>query len=105
MIAAYFTLKKVILGDAVFLPEGAADDAMATDVWGNDAILAYVPEDGGNYMVPSFGYTYELRGMPEVRTPYFDDTCDSWVYPMKLERREKMVGADAGFLIKDAVNG
>lgn len=104
MLAAYFTLDKVIVGDAVYLPETARDDDMALDVWGNDAILAYVPRDGGNYMVPAFGYTYELNGMPEVRTPYWDDTCDSWIYPMKVERREKMVGADAGFLLKDVVS-
>lgn len=103
MLAAYFTLKKVIVGDAVYLPEEAGDDEEAIDVWAEDAILAYVPLDGGNYMVPAFGYTYELLGMPEVRTPYFDQTVDSWVYPMKVERREKLVGPDAGFLLKGVV--
>lgn len=66
MLAAYFDVKKVIVGKAVWLPETAADTAMASDVWGDDAILAYVPDTGDNFQVPSYGYTYELRGYPQV---------------------------------------
>lgn len=42
MLAAYFDVARVIVGKAVYLPETAADDALAQDVWGDDAILAYV---------------------------------------------------------------
>ena len=58
MLAAYFDIKKVVVGKAVFLAETAADSAMASDIWGDDAILSYVPETGDNFQVPSFGYTY-----------------------------------------------
>lgn len=101
MLARYFKVKQVIVGDGVYLPETAGDDDEALDIWGNSAVLAYVPLDGATYNEPSFAYTYELMGMPEVRTPYWDNTVDSWIYPVKLERRPKIVGADAGFLIKD----
>ena len=103
MLAAYLDVEQVVCGKAVYLPENAGDDQPAQDIWAEDAILAYVPRGEGNYMVPSYGYTYELMGMPEVRVPYWDNTCDSWVYPMKVERRAKLVGADAGFLFKGVV--
>ena len=102
MLAAYFDVKKVIVGKAVFLAETAADSALATDVWGDDAVLAYVPETGDNFQVPSYGYTYELSGYPQVESPYFERSNDSWLYPIKVERRAILVGADAGFLFQDA---
>lgn len=101
MLAAYFGLKNVYVGQAVYLPETAGDNVLATDVWGDDAILAYVP-DGNNFQQPAFGYTYELNGFPQVRKPYFEDSNDSWIYPFKAERRPYLVGADGGFLFQNA---
>lgn len=102
MMAAYFKLKKVVVGTAVFLPENALETAMATDVWGDDAILAYVPENGMNYQVPSYGYTYELAGYPQVEQPYMERSNDSWIYPIKAERRAIITGAEGGFLFTGA---
>lgn len=102
MLAAYFEVDRVVVGKAVYLPENAADDAEMTDVWGNDALLSFVPLKGDNYAVPSFGYTYELNGYPQVNQPYFENKNDSWIYPAKVERRPYLVGPDAGFLLKGA---
>ncbi|WP_273794706.1 major capsid protein [Brucella intermedia] len=98
MLAAYFDLKTVAVGSAVFLPETAGDNEPAVDVWGNDAILAYVPAMGDNFQVPAFGYTYELNGYPQVSVPYFEEKNDSWIYPIKVERRPYLTGAEGGFL-------
>lgn len=102
MLAAYFDVKKVVIGAAVYLPETVDDAALANDVWGDDAILAYVPETGDNFQVPSFGYTYELRGYPQVEQPYFERSNDSWIYPTKVERRSILTGAEGGFLFINA---
>lgn len=102
MLASYFNLKKVVVGSAVYLPETAADSALANDVWGDDAVLAYVPEAGNTYQVPSYAYTYELIGYPHVEQPYFQRSHDSWIYPVKVERRPILTGADAGFLFVGA---
>lgn len=102
MIAAYFDIKKVVIGAAIYLPETADDAALANDVWGDDAILAYVPETGDNFQVPSFAYTYELKGYPQVEQPYFERSNDSWIYPTKVERRAYLVGAEGGFLFQGA---
>jgi len=102
MLAAYFEVDKVVVGKAVYLPETADDDAAATDIWGDDAILAYVPMAGDNFRVPSYGYTYELNGFPQVNQPYFENSNDSWIYPTKVERRPYLVGAEGGFLFQNA---
>lgn len=102
MLAAYFRLDRVVSGDAVYLPETASDDVAATDIWGDDVILAWVPPTGSNYMVPSYGYTYELLGYPQVEMPYYDRPSKSWIYPTTVERKPYLVGADAGFLFQNA---
>ncbi|WP_439605408.1 major capsid protein [Shinella sp.] len=102
MLAAYFDVKKVVVGSAVFLPETASDADLANDVWGDDAVLAYVPEAGDNFQVPSYAYTYELIGYPMVEQPYYERSIKSWVYPTTVERRPLLVGAEGGFLFQNA---
>ncbi len=102
MLASFFDVKRVIVGKAVWLPENAADSDLASDVWGDDAVLAYVPETGENYQVPSYGYTYELNGYPQVKMPYFWEPSDSWIYPTTTERRVILTGAEGGFLFQNA---
>ncbi|MEN2979982.1 major capsid protein [Tistrella bauzanensis] len=104
MLSTYFGVR-VVEGGAVYLPEGALDTDPALPVWGDDAILAYVPEvpeaeqDMGE---PAYGYIYELEGYPTVETPYYDDNRKSWMYPMTVERRPYIVGAEGGFLFAGA---
>ena len=102
MLAAYFELSKVVVGAAVYLPETASDAEMANDVWGDDAILAYVPLEGDNFQVPAYAYTYELMGYPMVEEPYYDRSTKSWIYPTTVERRPLLVGAEGGFLFQNA---
>lgn len=102
MLAAYFGLARVIVGKAVYLPETAPDNALASDVWGDDAILAYVPQSGENFQVPAFGYTYELAGYPVVEGGRYDADIKSWKYDTTAERRPYLVGAEGGFLFTDA---
>lgn len=102
MLARYFNLDQVIVGKGVYLPDGIADSAAATDIWGNDAILAYVPK-ASNWMAPSFAYTYRLKGYPQVEAPWYDRDIKSWKYPTTMERKPYLVGADAGFLFQSAV--
>jgi len=104
MLAQYLGLDEIIIGKAVYLPDGVAESAEATDIWGNDAILHYTPRNPApTYMEPSFAYTYRLKGMPSVMSGYYDRDILSWKYPTKIERRPYLVGADAGFLFKNAV--
>lgn len=100
LLASLFGLDQVLVGDAVY----ADDDGTFNDVWGKDVVLAYtevgsLAEQGK----PSFGYTYQLDGYPIVEEPYFDRSTKSWIYPVTDEVAPVIAGADAGYLIVNAV--
>jgi hypothetical protein len=97
MLATLFGVKKVVVGEAIAVSEQGA----TFDVWGNNAILAYVPEDGQTIEVPSYGYTYTLDGNPSVETPYWDLNSKSWVYGVTYERQPLITGMAGGFLIQN----
>ncbi|MFW2438064.1 MAG: hypothetical protein ACN4GR_01685 [Arenicellales bacterium] len=101
MLARYFQVEKVIVPEAVSLPDGAADSADLEDVWGNFAVLAYVPPNAKTIDVPSFGYTYRLNGHPLVEQAYFERNPKSWFYPVTVEERAYHTAADAGYLFTD----
>jgi len=100
MLAAYFDLSEVLVGDAII----DDDQGNSSDVWGNDAILAYVPPAGAaNINIPAFGYTYRLAGHPFVQPAYFERGVRSWMNDVFDEWSPEVVGADAGFLFQAAV--
>lgn len=100
MLARYFGVARVAVGESVY----AGDDDVFADVWGADVVLAYVAPQGAQRQdAPSYGYTYRLRGHPMVGKPWYDDDTKSWKYPVTDELSPEVVGADAGYLIKDAV--
>ena len=100
LLASLWGLKRVLVGDAVY--ENAAG-AMA-DAWGKFVVLAYT-EIGAlvDMGLPSYGYTYNLRGYPIVETPSPDRNAKSWVYPVTDESSPVIAGATGGYLISAAV--
>ena len=100
MLASYFDLETVVVGDAIY----DLDDDTTVDIWGDDAVLAYVAPEGMRMMpTPSFGYTYQLLNHPFVEEAEFDNDVKSWCNDVTDEFSAELVGADAGFLIKNAV--
>lgn len=90
-----------MVGDAIY----ANDDGTAfTDVWGRDVVVAYTNlasvQSGG---LPSYGYTYQLNGYPNVEEPYYDRSAKSWIYPVTRAEAPVLAAASAGFLITNAV--
>lgn len=100
LLAALFGLDKVYIGDAVY----ADDQGNFTDVWGKDVVLAYTEtgtlQEKGK---PSYGYTYQLEGYAIVEEPYYDRNTKSWMFPVTDEVAPVIAGADAGYLIVNAV--
>lgn len=96
-----FEVENIVVGNAT-----VADDADDLgDVWGADAILAYVSPSSGadvNAEEPSFGYTYAINGMPQVEMPYWEPSTKSWVYGVTYDATPVLSGMTAGFLFKDA---
>ena len=103
MLKALWEIPNIVIGEAV-VAEGAADDL--GDIWGHDAILAYVaPPNGSNRRSaarPSYGYTYSLRGQPNVRQAYRDENRQSWIHPVNNNRTPQLTGMVAGYLIQNA---
>jgi len=105
-MAEYFNVRQVVSGDAVYLPETAGDDDPFNDVWGDVAVLAFVPETEGegSIQVPSYGYTYYLNGYPSVAQAWMDKNNDSWRYPVTDEYNPVLTGMEAGYLFSDVLS-
>ena len=98
MLARYFGVKRVILGDAIY----ANDAGVFVDVWGKDMVLAYVP-DSPAMREPSFGYTYTLKGHPSVAAPYRENNRRSWIYGLDYNYAPVIAANTAGFLIQNVI--
>lgn len=92
----------IIVGEAIWTDETGTSH----DVWGNNAVLAYVPDIGVNGAglslgEPAFGFTSVLPGHPFVEAPYFDRATKSWIYGATYERKPTLVRGAAGFLFQN----
>ncbi len=94
MLAGLWELDKVEVGTAI----SSTDGVTTTDVWGNNAVLAYVPQIPTTMEEPSYGYTYVMEGHPFVRSPYQDENIQSWVYGVNYERQAVLSGIVSGYL-------
>ena len=103
ILKAMWEIPTIVVGEAV-VADGQDDDL--GDVWGDDAILAFVaPPNGSNRRSaakPSFGYTYSLRGEPNVRQAYRDQNRQSWIHPVTNNRTPQLTGMVAGYLLQNA---
>jgi len=103
ILKSMWELPTIVIGEAI-AASGQADDL--GDVWGDDVILAYVAQPNGSNRrsaaKPSYGYTYSLRGEPNVRMAYRDENRQSWIHPVNNNRTPQLTGMVAGYLIKDA---
>jgi len=100
LLKTIFGIENIYVGDAVY----ETDNGVVTDIWSDDIVLAYVPPKKQNMersmYEPSYGYTLIKKGMPEI------DTFDGEGGKIKNIRSTdnytiKIVGSDAGYLIKD----
>jgi hypothetical protein len=98
MLAAHWNVERVVVGDAVY----DSGNGFA-DVWGRDVVVAFTQIGSlADQGLPSYGYTYRLRGFPTVETPYPDRSAKSMIYPVTDELQPVLASAISGFLIKNA---
>lgn len=95
-------VKEIVIGDVVWKDE--TDQGL--DVWGNNAVLAYVPEisnNGGDISLaePGFGFTNVIEGHPFAETPYYDNGAKSWIYGATYERRPNVAYNTAAVLFQN----
>jgi hypothetical protein len=92
-------LAEIVVGDAVWIN----DADVGTDVWGNSAVLAYVPalsDTSGDISLaePAFGFTNVLEGHPFAEQPRYDADFKSWIYGATYERQANIAYNQAAFL-------
>jgi len=92
-------VRDIVVGDAIWV---GADDK-SSDVWGNSAILAYVPSISGNggdisLAEPAFGFTNVMEGHPFAESPYYENNSKSWIYGATYERLPNIAYPEAAFL-------
>lgn len=98
-LQALFEIERIVEGQAIQDVNGTF-----VDVWGNDAILAYVaPRTLQEMGSQNFGYTYQLRSRPMVEQAYWDNSKASWMYPVCDASQTVLTSADSGYLITGAV--
>lgn len=95
-------VEEIEVGDAVWVD----DSGVGQDVWGNNAILAYVPKIVGNsadisLAEPAFGFTNVIEGHPFAETPYYENSTKSWIYGATFERRPNIAYNTAAFLFQN----
>lgn len=96
MLAGLFNVDKVVVGGAI-----VTNDALVnSDIWGNNAVLAYVPIGETFQEEPSYGYTYTMNGHPLVEQPYWDPNAKSEIYGVTMERAPVLSGIASGYLIQ-----
>lgn len=97
-----FNVDEIEIGDAVWKGE----DDVGADVWGNNAILAYVPRISGagsniSLAEPAFGFTNVMEGHPFAETPYYSSDFKSWIYGATYERRPNVAYNTAAVLFQN----
>lgn len=90
-------VENLVVGESVLWDAGT--DTF-TDIWGNVAVLAYVPKNPAGHEQPSYGYTYTLTNSPYVEAPYWENQSKSWIYGVTDDRAPVLCGMSAGFLIQ-----
>lgn len=101
MLKGLFDLDEFAVGRATYVDEADMDGPFR-DTWGQDAVLAYVPQQLSGLEQPSYGYTYTLIGHPFVEMPEWRGQQKSWVYGVTYERQPVLTGIASGFLFKGA---
>lgn len=96
MLAGLFNVDKVVVGSAIV----TNDSLVNSDIWGNNAVLAYVPQGEVFMEEPSFGYTYTMEGQPLVEQPYWDPSAKAEVFGVTMERAPVLSGISSGYLIQ-----
>lgn len=100
ILAGLFGIKNVVVGNGVYMDA----DGNMQDVWGKDVVLAYTETSPvATQGAPSYGYTYQLTGYPVSEAAYYSGDYRSWLYPCNDAVSPVIAGADAGFLVINAV--
>jgi hypothetical protein len=99
LLKEIFDVENIVVADSMYMNAGTL-----VDCWGDNIIMAYVPEAQTNVdrsvYEPSFGYTLRKKGNPQVDT-YTEEGGKIENIRSTDNLVVKIVGSDAGYLIVD----
>jgi hypothetical protein len=99
IIAKILNVDNIVVGMSVHTTDGTN----FTDIWGNNMVLAYVDKSNKRSEYnPSYGYTFQREGMPEIDT-YYENGGKIKVIRNTDNYGIVITAKDAAFFIKDAV--
>jgi hypothetical protein len=101
-LKSILNVETIDIGDAVWIN----DADVGADVWGNNAVLAYVPKmaaGSGDISLaePAFGFTNVLEGHPFAEQPRYNGDSKSWIYGATYERKPNVAYNTAAFLFQN----
>ncbi len=94
-----FDLKNLVIGAAKY----KSSEGIVTNVWGNDIVIAYVPENITSLEDASFGATVRQDGYPIIKS-YREERSSSDILKYKDALVPVIIDSTSGYLIKNAVN-
>ncbi len=95
MVKEIYNIENLIVGTSIF----SADGNTLEDIWKDNIILAYVDQNSRKSEYnPSFGYTFQRKGLPEVDS-YYENGGKVKVIRATDNFSVQITGKDAGFLI------
>ena len=98
LLAEIFGIEKVVVGSAAY----ASTAGVFTNMWGKDAMLAYVAPGKQTLGTPTYGATFRKRGRPRVFI-YADPRQNSEIVVVEDNLDAKVLSNIAGYLFTAAV--
>ena len=95
LMKEFFDIEDIAVGKATYW-----DGTSFVDLWGDNIVLAVTPKNIGSYHVPSFGYTFRKKKMPQVDT--YMENGNKIKYVRRTDIYQvKMMSDVGGYLISD----
>jgi hypothetical protein len=101
ILSEVFEIPDIVVGTAVH----STDGDVFTDIWQDNIVLAYIDKanrSDRSEFNPSFGYTFQREGMPEIDY-YYENGGKIKVIRNTDNYGMLITGSDAGFLIKNVI--
>lgn len=97
MLASMWGIDKVVVANHSYW-----NGANMVKTWSDDAVFAYTDLGAKSNLVPSFGFTYQLRGYPFVSKQWWENSNRSYIRGYNDSYKQVIAMADSGYLITGA---
>lgn len=102
IIKDYFEVENVLIGKSIYISSKPGQTETKANLWGNHVVFFYRPATA-SLLTPSFGYNFALAGQNlRVSTRRHTNDLGDMVR-LEYAYQDKILDADAAYLIKDAV--